>query len=163
MIVDQFFNILHFPISQQVWEYLRKQRTDLEISAKSPAIMTRPMLKATWDHGPNSRMKKPLCAHPRYQNRQQLINFPKVFVAICNNNMFLTFVSLRFGYIVLRSYICLSKQEEKKELDEILAKRSKKGKKVEEAPAEEKTTLHSETAAVYKINNIGHRDLLKMF
>ena len=34
-------------------------------------------------------------------------------------------------------------QEEKAELDEILAKRSKKGKQVEQKPMEEKTTLHS--------------------
>ena len=34
-------------------------------------------------------------------------------------------------------------KEEKEELDEILAKRSKKGKKMEEKPSEEKTTLHS--------------------
>ena len=34
-------------------------------------------------------------------------------------------------------------QEEKEVLDAILAKRSKKGKKTEEKPAEEKTTLHS--------------------
>lgn len=34
-------------------------------------------------------------------------------------------------------------QDEQKALDEILAKRSKKGKQVEEKPVEEKTTLHS--------------------
>lgn len=33
-------------------------------------------------------------------------------------------------------------QEEKKELDEITAKRQKKGRNEEEAPAEEKTILH---------------------
>lgn len=33
-------------------------------------------------------------------------------------------------------------QEEQKELDEITAKRQKKGKNEEEAPAEEKTILH---------------------
>lgn len=33
-------------------------------------------------------------------------------------------------------------QEEKKELDEILAKRQKKGRNEEDAPAEEKTILH---------------------
>ena len=33
-------------------------------------------------------------------------------------------------------------QEEQKELDEILAKRAKKGKKVEDKPMEEKTTMH---------------------
>ncbi len=36
-------------------------------------------------------------------------------------------------------------QDEKKELDEILAKRQKRGKNEEEAPAEEKTILHSTT------------------
>jgi len=33
-------------------------------------------------------------------------------------------------------------QEEQKELEEILAKRSKKGKRTEEKPVEEKTILH---------------------
>lgn len=33
-------------------------------------------------------------------------------------------------------------QEEQKELDEIMAKRQKKGRNEEEAPAEEKTILH---------------------
>ncbi len=33
-------------------------------------------------------------------------------------------------------------QEEQKDLDEILAKRAKKGKKVEEKPMEEKTIMH---------------------
>lgn len=33
-------------------------------------------------------------------------------------------------------------QEEQKELDEITAKRQKKGRNEEEAPAEEKTILH---------------------
>lgn len=35
-------------------------------------------------------------------------------------------------------------QEEQKELDEITAKRQKKGKNEEEAPGEEKTILHGE-------------------
>ena len=34
-------------------------------------------------------------------------------------------------------------QEEQKELDEILAKRSKAGRSTDEKPLEEKTTLHS--------------------
>lgn len=34
-------------------------------------------------------------------------------------------------------------QEEQKELDEITAKRQKKGRNEEDAPAEEKTILHS--------------------
>jgi len=33
-------------------------------------------------------------------------------------------------------------QEEQKELEEILAKRNKKGKRTEEKPVEEKTILH---------------------
>ena len=38
---------------------------------------------------------------------------------------------------------CLfARQEEQKELDEITAKRQKKGRNEEEAPAEEKTVLH---------------------
>lgn len=38
--------------------------------------------------------------------------------------------------------IIVTLQEEKKELDEITAKRQKRGRKEEEAPAEEKTILH---------------------
>lgn len=38
-------------------------------------------------------------------------------------------------------------QEEKKELDEITAKRQKKGRNEEEAPAEEKTVLHGTIVA----------------
>jgi len=34
-------------------------------------------------------------------------------------------------------------QEEQKELDEIIAKRKKRGKQVEDKPVEEKSTLHS--------------------
>lgn len=37
-------------------------------------------------------------------------------------------------------------QEEQKELDEITAKRQKKGKNEEDAPAEEKTILHGTVA-----------------
>lgn len=37
-------------------------------------------------------------------------------------------------------------QEEQKELDEITAKRQKKGRNEEEAPAEEKTILHGTVA-----------------
>ena len=36
----------------------------------------------------------------------------------------------------------LCAQEDQKELDEILAKRNKKGKRTEEKPVEEKTILH---------------------
>ncbi len=39
-------------------------------------------------------------------------------------------------------------QEEQKELDEITAKRQKKGRNEEDAPAEEKTILHG-TVAFY--------------
>lgn len=42
-------------------------------------------------------------------------------------------------------FLCKS-QEEKKELDEITAKRQKKGRNEEEAPAEEKTVLHGNIA-----------------
>lgn len=43
-----------------------------------------------------------------------------------------------FGNCLLKCVL----QEEQKELDEITAKRQKKGKNEEEAPAEEKTILH---------------------
>lgn len=43
--------------------------------------------------------------------------------------------------LVISSFL-LSVQEEQKELDEITAKRQKKGKNEEEAPGEEKTILH---------------------
>ena len=39
--------------------------------------------------------------------------------------------------------LVLTLQDQKKELDEILAKRAKTGKKTEEKTIEEKTTLHS--------------------
>ncbi len=39
-------------------------------------------------------------------------------------------------------------QEEQKELDEILAKRTKRGKKQEDKPIEEKTVLHSECQSI---------------
>ncbi|XP_064617286.1 pre-mRNA-processing factor 17-like isoform X2 [Liolophura sinensis] len=47
-------------------------------------------------------------------------------------------------------------EEQKKELDEILAKRSKTSKQVEEKPAEEKTTLHIKDAYDYQGRSFLH-------
>ena len=41
-------------------------------------------------------------------------------------------------------------QDEQKELDEITAKRQKKGRNEEDAPAEEKTILHGTVALSYE-------------
>lgn len=49
-----------------------------------------------------------------------------------------------FNSFFFHNFICLGWQEEQKELDEITAKRQKKGKNEEEAPGEEKTILHGE-------------------
>jgi len=44
--------------------------------------------------------------------------------------------------VLIVALMLLHVQEDQKELDEILAKRNKKGKRTEEKPVEEKTILH---------------------
>lgn len=51
-------------------------------------------------------------------------------------------------------------QEEQKELDEIIAKRQKKGKNEEEAPGEEKTILHGESPFLTNEINMEVRKLV---
>lgn len=61
--------------------------------------------------------------------------------------------------------ILLLLKEEKKELDEILAKRSKSSKQTEEKTADEKTTLHSKKTYIHTFNehNFKHQLLNKHF
>ena len=53
-----------------------------------------------------------------------------------------------------RSKLISKFQEEAAELEEILAKRQKRGKQVDDKPLEEKTVLHSKCALLIKFANI---------
>ena len=55
------------------------------------------------------------------------------------------------------------KKEEQKELDEILAKRSKKGKKVDEKPMEEKSIMHCKYFVVDIISAVSETYLATKF
>ncbi|KAK2184267.1 hypothetical protein NP493_274g00018 [Ridgeia piscesae] len=61
-----------------------------------------------------------------------------------------------WGKFVDEKTVMKPSEEEQKDLDEILAKRSKKGKQVEEKPVEEKTTLHIKDAYDYQGRSFLH-------
>lgn len=68
-------------------------------------------------------------------------------------------VQNKFFFVVVvffppKLIICFDWQEEQKELDEITAKRQKKGKNEDEAPAEEKTILHGEKLGFFILYEI---------
>lgn len=77
---------------------------------------------------------------------------------LCYSNVF------NLGVVYSVSILFLLK-EEKKELDEILAKRSKSSKQTEEKTADEKTTLHSKKTYIHTFNehNFKHQLLNKHF
>ena len=64
-----------------------------------------------------------------------------------------------WGGFVDEKRVMKPSDEEAEELQEILAKRNKRGKHVEEKPLEEKTVLHSKLQ-IYLIFIINYRNLL---
>lgn len=87
-------------------------------------------LIASWDPGLNIRTKKTSLNPQR----------SAVTTSFFCSSWLVCFV----GFLCISAGFFFSWQEEQKELDEITAKRQKKGKNEEEAPAEEKTILHGE-------------------